>query len=205
MPDAIKTQSKNPKTKYKVLGFTIAGISVAIISYFAFSKLKKEDPEAELPVTPAAPLIAKKKTVKPSSSISTNTSTNTVSPTPIAPASLVATISQATAEKLAEAIRRATYIRNTDDYGKNWGLLLGALGMIKNIKDYTLVNNVFLQVDIADRLIKNAVSMSIVTKTMSGFGQYSAYKKVLTSEFIRIGLKTTPEGKWSLNGLGTCK
>lgn len=194
-------QSVKPKsnTKYKVLGITIAGTVVATVSYFLFSSLKKEDVPAE--AAAATPKVVVKKATSKSTSSTTTTTPSQASV--VTTSALVATMTQATAAKLAEALRRATYIRNTDDYGKNWGLLLGSLALIKNIKDYTLVNNIFLQVDLSDRLLNNTVSMSIVSKTMAGFGKYNAYKIGLTKEFIRIGLKLTADGKWSLNGLGS--
>ena len=98
------------------------------------------------------------------------------------------------ASKVAEQIRRATYINKRDDYGNNWPILVNALATIKNIKDYELVNKEYLKIGF--------VSKTIVTHLLSTFGQFNAYRLVLTKEFLRIGLKQSADGKWSLNGLG---
>lgn len=201
MNKGIKKVENKSQTKYKVIG---AGVGVAFaigVGYLLYSRMHAEPVVEES--NSINPIQDKKATSVSKSNSQSTSSTSTPNPSaPNASVSVNATITNATAAKLSEALRRATYIRTVDDYGKNWGLLLGSLALIKNVKDYTLVNNIFLQIDLADR-VTGAVSKSIVTKTMEGFGKYNAYKIGLTKEYIRIGLKLSTDGKWSLNGLGS--
>lgn len=179
-------KKKKNNTVKIIIGGSIAaaGLIVGVLLYRR--NRKQEFPE--LPDTTVVPSTSSKSSTK------NTTVTSPASSAPAAPVPVTATLTKAMAEKIAEEIRKATYINEKDDYGRNWPFLNQALWLIKNVKDYQLVNAAYQEIGF--------VAKTVVTHLLSTFGQFNAYRQGLSQHFNRMGLKQSTDGKWSLSGLG---
>lgn len=187
MAEVKKKKKGNTTVKVVVAGtILLGGIGIGILLYRQ-NKKKAEFPE--LPDTNVKP-----SSTSSSTTVKSNTKSSTPQPTTTTVVKSGPTLTAAMAAKIAEEIRRATYIQVKDDYGKNWPFLVQAISLLKNVDDYKLVNAEYQKIGF--------VAKTIVTHLLTTYGQYNAYRQRLVTEFQRMGLKQSADGKWSLSGLG---
>jgi hypothetical protein len=77
---------------------------------------------------------------------------------------------------------------------KNLGSVLSQLSQIKSVSDYSSVNDQYKK--------QGFISKTIVTDLLDfAFKSNEAAKEQIRNEFLRIGLKTSDSGRWSLQGM----
>ena len=75
--------------------------------------------------------------------------------------------------------------------------VMALLNQIQNVEDYQQVNEAYKLETDKRTMVKQTIVTSLLDKY---FGNNPAAKDRIKSAFLRIGLKTTPQGKWSLSG-----
>ena len=75
--------------------------------------------------------------------------------------------------------------------------VMAVLNQLQNVEDYELINAAYKIETDKRTMVKQTIVTSLLDKY---FGNNPAAKDLIKSAFLRIGLKTTPQGKWSLSG-----
>lgn len=89
-----------------------------------------------------------------------------------------------------------TLYRNAQS--KSLSGVLSALSQLKSVADYTTVNDYYKKIGF--------VSKTIVTDLLDyAFKNSESSKQQIRNEFLRIGLKMSDTGRWSLQGMNTYK
>jgi len=161
-------------------GFAAATAGAAVVGVTAWLMFRKKDnqeSEANVSEEADAPIIAQKHKSSWKKLLPKTASANTT--TPIADPKTTAK------QLLYQAIKR-----NVDG-------VLAVLNQIQNVDDYQLVNEAYKIATDQKTMVKQTIVTSLLDRYFSG---NTTAKDRIKSAFIRIGLKTNPQGKWSLSG-----
>lgn len=196
-----KNKNRKSYTLAKVVGFGTGGIALFGVAWWLLQDDIKE-------------LFSKKKSGKDSGStiVSTPVPTSSSASKPKKTTKKTESVkakqeppkylTDAEALAVAKEIREANYIvyrvpsQKEQAYVAGLKKLISALLKIKNVQDYVSVNTHFLKIGF------DLVRKSIVTKSFEVYGSFGGARATITDQFLRMGLKHNPDGKWALAGLG---